>query len=68
VLPETAEAPIDIELPEHKAVFEITEAAGSGLTVIVTEFDLMQPFEFVSVKVYEAVEVGLTEGLAAVEL
>ena len=37
--------------PEHIAVFEITVAAGSAFTVIVTEFDLTQPFELVSVTV-----------------
>ena len=46
----------------------ITETAGKGFTVIVTEFVFTQPLEFVSVKVYELVEVGETEGLETVEL
>ena len=50
------------------SVFEMTMAEGRGLTVIVTELDLTHPFEFVSVNVYELVEVGDTEGFAAVEL
>ena len=37
-------------------------------TVILTELDLVHPFEFVSVKVYEVVEVGETEGFERVEL
>ena len=50
------------------AVFEITDAAGSGLTVIVTEFEFEQPFEFVSVTVQVAVEAGDTDGFETVEL
>ena len=38
-------------LPVQMAVLEMTEAAGKGLTVIVTEFDFTHPFEFVSVNV-----------------
>jgi len=68
VLPEIATAPMDIGLPAHMAVFDTTEAVGNGLTVIVTEFDFTQAFEFVSVKVYELVEVGETEGFETVEL
>ena len=49
-------------------MFEITDAAGNELTVIVTEFDLTHPFELVSVRVYELVEVGETDGLEIVEL
>ena len=47
---------------------EITPAAGNGLTVTVTEFDLTQLFELVSVIVYMIVVVGLTEGFETVEL
>lgn len=36
-------APIDIELPEQMLVLEITAAAGSELTVILTELVLLQP-------------------------
>ena len=50
------------------AVFEITEAEGSGLTVMVTELEFTHPFGLVSVMVYELVEVGETEGFASVEL
>ena len=49
-------------------LLEITDAAGSGLTTIFTELDFKQPFEFVSVKVYELVDVGYTEGFEIVEL
>jgi len=49
-------------------VFEITEAEGSGLTVIVIEFEFMHSFESVSVIVYELVEAGETDGLEEVEL
>jgi len=34
---------MEIELPEQMAVFEITVAAGKGLTVMITEFDLKHP-------------------------
>ena len=44
-------APIEIELPEQIVVFAITDAEGSGLTVMVTELDFTQPLEFVSVTV-----------------
>ena len=43
VLPVTAAAPIEIELPEQMLVLEITAAAGNALTVMVTELDLVQP-------------------------
>jgi hypothetical protein len=45
------DAPIDIEVPEHTAVLETTDAEGTGLTVMITEFDFTHPFEFVSVRV-----------------
>jgi hypothetical protein len=67
-LPATAVVPIEIELPMQIAVLAITDAAGKGLTVMVTESDFTHPFEFVSVKVYELLDVGLTVGFAAVEL
>ena len=50
------------------AVLEMTDAEGKGLTVIITEFEFIQPLEFVSVKVYELVDVGETEGFELVEL
>ena len=68
MLPTTAVPPIDTELPVQMAVLEITDAAGRGLTVIVTELELIQPLEFVSVSVYDVVDVGLTDGLDKVEL
>jgi hypothetical protein len=68
VLPATAVAPMALELPLHVAVLEITAAAGSAFTVIVTEFDLTQPLLFVSVRVYVVVTVGLTEGFDEVEV
>ena len=49
--------------PEHIAVFAPAEAAGSGFTVIVTEFEALQPFALVSVTVYFVVTVGATVGL-----
>jgi len=51
VLPETVAAPIEIELPIHIDLFEITDAAGRLWTVIVTESVLVHPLEFVSVKI-----------------
>ena len=41
--PVTAVAPIVAELPEHIALLVPALAAGSGLTVIVTVFVLLQP-------------------------
>ena len=43
MLPATDAAPIDIEEPVQIAVLDITEAEGNGLTVMVTELDLLQP-------------------------
>lgn len=57
-----------MEEPAQMAVLEITAAAGSGFTLIVTEFELVQPFDPVSVTVYVVVEEGDTEGFAIVEL
>ena len=52
VLFDTAVAPIPIaDDPAQKTWLEITAAAGRGLTVIITEFDLTQPFESVCVTV-----------------
>ena len=52
MLPATEDAPIDIEEPVQIAVFAITVAEGRGLTVMVTELDLMHPVAvIVSVKV-----------------
>lgn len=47
---ETADAPIDIDDPEQIAVFGVTNAAGSGLTVIFTESCRAHPAEIVSFK------------------
>jgi hypothetical protein len=50
-------------------VLPIRAAAGSGFTVIVTEFDLLHPVAvIVSVRVYMVVVVGDTEGFEEVEL
>jgi HJR/Mrr/RecB family endonuclease len=68
VLPTTAVAPTEIDVPVQILAFAIVAAAGSGLTVMVTELDFTQLFEFVSVTVYVVVEVGDTEGLEAVEV
>jgi hypothetical protein len=43
VLPATAVAPIDNDVPLHIVVLEIVVADGKGFTVIVTEFDFTQP-------------------------
>jgi len=42
---------MDTAEPEQIAVLEMTDAAGSAFTIIVTESDLAQPFELTSVKV-----------------
>jgi hypothetical protein len=47
---------------------EPAAATGKEFTVTVTELELTQPFELVSVTVYVVVVVGLTVGLADVEL
>ena len=57
-----------IELPVQMLVIEIVAAAGNGLTVMVKEFDLTQPFEFVSATVYVVLDVGETEGFEEVEV
>jgi hypothetical protein len=54
--------------PVQILVLAIVAAAGKGLIVMVTELDLMHPFELVSVTVYVVVTVGLTEGFAAVDV
>ena len=52
VLPATAVAPMEVEAPLQILVLEITDAAGSGLMVTVTEFDLLHPVAvMVSVRV-----------------
>jgi len=69
VLPDTAAAPIvNAGTPAQIVDGDPAAAAGSGLTVMVTELDLVHPFELVSVKVYEAVLAGETDGFASVEL
>ena len=42
---------MEMESPVQMPVLEITAAAGRALTVIVTELDLTQLFELVSVRV-----------------
>ena len=55
--------------PEQMLLFEPTEADGFGLTVMVTESILLQPVAvMVSVNIYFVVVVGLTVGLALVEV
>ena len=44
-------APIEMELPVQIPAFAITDAKGSGLTVIVTDLEFTQPSELVSVTV-----------------
>jgi hypothetical protein len=61
-------APIEIEFPLQIGELEITAAAGSGFTVIVTVLDFTQPLLLVSVRVYVVVAVGDTEGFDAVEV
>jgi hypothetical protein len=68
VLPLTAVAPIDIELPVQIAVFEITAAAGKAFTVITTELDFTHPLAFVSTSPYVVVTDGETVGFEDVEV
>ena len=42
---------MDTGVFRHTAVFAITDAEGSGLTVMVTALELIHPLEFVSVTV-----------------
>jgi hypothetical protein len=49
VLPDTAVAPIEIELPVQIAVLDIRAAAGKAFTVTVTELDFTQPYTLVSI-------------------
>jgi hypothetical protein len=49
-------------------VFPEITGSGNGFTVMVTELDLIHPFELVSVTVDVVVTVGLTVGFAAVEV
>ena len=46
-LPGTAAPPMDIDFPGQMAVSEMTAAAGSALTLMVTALDLTHPFESV---------------------
>src|SRR6185312_9806883 len=68
ILPETAVDPNEILEPKHIFVSEIIGTVGNGFILIVTELDFVHPFEFVSVRVYELVEAGETEGFETVEL
>ena len=54
--------------PVQMLLFAMVAATGSGLTVITTELDFTQLFELVSVRVYVVVIVGLTDGLAELEV
>jgi hypothetical protein len=51
VLPETAVAPRVADCPGQMLEFDPAAAAGNEFTVTVTELELIQPFEFVSVTV-----------------
>ena len=51
VCPAVDAAPMDMGVFKQTEVFAITEAEGSGLTVMVTALELTQPLEFVSVTV-----------------
>jgi hypothetical protein len=62
VLPVTAVAPIAMDVPVQILELDIVAATGSGFTVILTVLDFIQPFEFVSTRVYVAVAIGDTEG------
>ena len=65
--PPTAVEPIDVDEPEQIVAFDPAAATGNGLTVTVTEFDLVQPVAVtVSVTVYVVVEVGFAVGLDTV--
>ncbi len=55
------------ENSQGKALPDI-EGPGSGFTVIVTESDLIHPFELVSVIVKVVVVVGATSGFAEAEV
>jgi len=67
VSPPTAVEPIDVDEPEQIVAFDPAAATGNGLTVTVTEFDLVQPVAVtVSVTVYVVVEVGFAVGLDTV--
>jgi len=67
-LPDFEVEPIEIDDPLQIAVSGITDITGKELTVMTTELDFTHPFILVSVKVYEAVEIGETEGFENVEL
>jgi hypothetical protein len=54
--------------PVQILVLVMVAAAGKGFTVILTELDLIHPFELVSVTVYVVVTVGLTVGFAAIDV
>jgi len=61
--------PMLVEAPLHIVALEPAAAVGNGLTVTVTELDLLQPVAvIVSVTVYVVVLVGLAVGLDTVEL
>ena len=67
--PATGAAPIE-SLEPIQIILELPAlAAGTGLTVTVIEFELVQPVAvIVSVKVYVVVIVGETEGLERVDV
>ena len=67
LLPETGAAPIEMGEPAHIVVLAIVLAAGSGLTLMVTDPVWLHPFAE-SFNVYVVVPVGLTEGLAEVDV
>ena len=62
--PAVEAAPIVADAPVHIEALLPALFPGRGLTVIITEFELVQPVAvMVSVKVYVVVAVGETEGL-----
>ena len=69
MLPGTAAAPRVVLVPEQIVLAAPAAAAGNGFTVTVTLLLLVHPVAvIVSTTVYVVLTVGLTAGLAAVEV
>lgn len=69
MLPVTAVAPIEVDLPLQMDTLDPAAAAGNAFTVTVTLFDKLQPVAvMVSVMVYTVVTDGVTVGFDEVEL
>jgi hypothetical protein len=67
VIPVTEDEPIEVEPPVQMDLSAPAFAVGNGLTVITTVSLLIHPVDvFVTVRKYEVVAFGLTEGLAVV--